>query len=73
MLAKNLSLGECLWRLPIRMMFDAVAAWKGLFGGSGGYFIAIARAHIHFIRWCLLDKKRSVFPFSKKGKVYGLD
>ena len=72
MLAKNLSFGECIWRLPIRMILDAVAAWKGLLGGSGGYFIAIAKAHIHFIKWCLFDKKRSVFPVSKKGKVYGL-
>ncbi len=72
MLAKNLPFSECLWRLPIRMLLDAVAAWKGLLGGSGGYFIAIARAHLQFIKWCLFDRKKSVFPASKDGVVYGL-
>jgi GT2 family glycosyltransferase len=72
MLAKNLSFAECIWRLPVRMMLDVVAAWKGLLGGSGGYFIAITRAHLHFIKWCLFDKKRSVFPVSKTGTVQGL-
>ncbi|MBL0357115.1 MAG: glycosyltransferase family 2 protein [Chitinophagaceae bacterium] len=72
MLAKNISFSEAIWRLPIRMGLDTIAAWKGLLGGSGGYFIAIARAHLHFIKWCLFDKKRSVFPLSKTGKLNGL-
>ena len=72
MLAKNLSVGEALWRLPVRMMLDTVAAWKGLLSGSGGYFIAITKAHIYFIKWCLFNKKQSVFPASKNGVVQGL-
>jgi GT2 family glycosyltransferase len=72
MLAKNLPLGQLIWRLPFRMLLDAVAAWKGLLGGSAGYFIAVAKAHLHFIKWCLFDKKKSVFPSIKKGKVSGL-
>jgi hypothetical protein len=72
MLAKNLNFTEAVWRLPIRMVLDAVAAWKGLLSGSGGYFIAIAKAHVHFAKWFLFDKKRSVFPQSKTGTLYGL-
>jgi len=72
MLAKNLSFGECIWRLPVRMLLDGVAAWKGLLGGSGGYFIAIAKAHLHFVGWILFFRNRSVFPVSRTGELQGL-
>jgi len=71
MLAKNLPLADAMWKVPVRMWLDAVAAWKGLMGGSGGYFIAIASAHVHFIKWWMFQKKQSVFPQSKKGNLYG--
>lgn len=72
MLAKNLPLSEAFWRLPVRLLLDAVAAWKGLLGGSPGYFWAVVKAHFHFVKWCLLDTGRSVFPVSKTGEVSGL-
>ncbi len=72
MLAKNISFAEAIWRLPVRMALDAVAAWKGLLGGSGGYFIAIARAHVQFVKWCLFNRSQSVFPQHTTGKLYGL-
>lgn len=72
MLAKNLSFGEALWRLPVRLWLDAIAAWKGLFAGQTGYFFAVIKAHVQFVKWCLVDKKKSVFPVSKNGEVAGL-
>jgi GT2 family glycosyltransferase len=72
MLAKNLPLNEALWKIPFRLSLDAIAAWKGLLGGSGGYFVAICRAHIQFAKWFFFDQKKSVFPVSKKGKLDGL-
>ncbi|HMG83906.1 MAG TPA: glycosyltransferase family 2 protein [Ferruginibacter sp.] len=71
MLAKNFTLGTALWKIPFRICLDALAAWKALFSGDTGYFIVIIKAHLHFIKWLLMDKKRSVFPVSKKGKVAG--
>ena len=71
MLAKNLTLPEAVWKIPVRMALDAVAAWKGLLGGSGGYFVAISKAHVYFMVWLLLYKKRSVFPAIKQGRLYG--
>jgi GT2 family glycosyltransferase len=56
MLAKNLPLNIAIYKIPFRMCLDAVAAWKGLLGGSGGYFIAISGAHVQFIKWLLLNK-----------------
>jgi hypothetical protein len=67
MLAKNLSFGNALWKIPARIMLDALSAWRGLWSGDQGYFIAIGRAHVHFFGWLLGGKKQSVFP-SKKGK-----
>ena len=72
MLAKNLSAGQALWKIPFRLALDAVAAWKGLLEGNGGYFIAICRSHVQFVKWLFFYQKKSVFPVSKKGKMNGL-
>jgi GT2 family glycosyltransferase len=72
MLAKNFSLAEALWKIPFRILLDMVAAYKELFAGNGGAYIAIAKAHCYFIKWLLLNRSQSVFPISKKGKLVGL-
>ena len=71
MLSKNLPVSEAIWKIPLRLALDAVAAWKGLFGGNGGYFGAICKAHVQFVKWLFFDQKKSVFPASKKGKLQG--
>ncbi|MEP6677594.1 MAG: glycosyltransferase family 2 protein [Ferruginibacter sp.] len=71
MLAKNLSLPVALWKIPFRIGLDNIAAWKALFGGDAGYFAAIFKAHLHFIKWILADRKQSVFPKKRKGVVTG--
>lgn len=71
MLAKNLTLGKAILKLPVRMLLDAVAAWKGLLSGSGGYFIAIFEAHLHFFNWLFFHRKKSVAAISRKGGIYG--
>jgi GT2 family glycosyltransferase len=71
MLSKNLPMSRKLWIMPARDFLDAVSAWKGLLNGDGGYFIAIIRAHIGFIKWRLFRRKRSVFPQKTDGKLQG--
>ena len=71
MLAKNLPFGTALWKIPFRMILDAISAWRGLLSGDSGYYFAICKAHLHFIGWLLFKKKRSVFPVKKTGKLYG--
>lgn len=71
MLAKNFPFAQALYKIPFRMGLDVVAAYRELFAGNGAGYIAIAKAHAQFIKWLLVDKKRSVFPISKKGKVNG--
>ena len=71
MLAKNLSLGAALYKIPFRICLDAVSAWQNLLRGDAGYFKAIFKAHIHFFKWMLFEKKQSVFPQKTDGKVKG--
>lgn len=71
MLSKNLPLSKKLLVVPVRNFLDAVSAWKALFSGDGGYFIAVARAQFAFIRWWLFHKNKSVFPKQRKGELKG--
>jgi len=66
MLYKNLSWQAALWRLPVRLILDGIAAWKHLFSGDAGFFLSIVKAHLHFVKWIffvrhhwLPDKKKA--------------
>ncbi len=71
MLSKNLPWTKKIWIMPVRNFLDAVSAWKGLLTGDGGYFIAIIRAQLAFIKWWLFYQRKSVFPVTKKGHLSG--
>jgi GT2 family glycosyltransferase len=71
MQAKNLPFASAAWKIPFRISLDAVAAWQHVFKGDSGYFMAILKAHLHFFKWMIIDKKRSVFPVKKTGKPAG--
>lgn len=71
MLSKNLPFSKKIWIMPARNFLDAVSAWKGLLTGDGGYFVAIIRAQLAFIKWWLFHRKKSVFPDNKKAKLSG--
>lgn len=72
MLTKNYSLAALLWKLPVRIGLDAVSAWKELLSGESGYFTAVIKAHLHFIKWLLAEKKKSVWPVKTSGKTAGV-
>jgi len=71
MLSKNLPLSKKIWVMPVRNLLDGVSAWKGLINGDGGYFIAILRAQLAFIKWWLFYKKKSVFPEHRNNPLMG--
>ena len=58
MLMKNLSFGEMLWKIPVRLGLDAISAWKGLLQGDVYFFAAIFRAHLAFIARVCMGKIR---------------
>lgn len=72
MLSKNLPFSQKLWVVPVRNLLDAVSAWKGLFSGDAGYFTAVLRAHLAFLKWWFFHKRKSVFPVNRKGKLRGV-
>ncbi len=71
MLSKNLPLSKKIWVMPARNLLDGISAWKGLLSGDGGYFIAILRAQLSFIKWWLFNKKKSVFPEHRNKPLLG--
>ncbi len=71
MLAKNEPLATALWKIPFRILLDSTAAYKELFTGNKSAYFSIAKAHLYFIKWLIADKKKSVFPISKSGKLNG--
>lgn len=54
MLYKNLPWHQKLWKLPVRILLDAVSAWKNIPAGEFSYFFAVVKAHLAFARWILL-------------------
>lgn len=50
MLWKNYSTGSLLLLFPIRILLDVIAAWKTLLEGKPKEWVAIAKAHFHFLR-----------------------
>jgi len=72
MLCKNMSLQQLIWKLPLRLALDAVAAWKNLLAGDGGFFIAVIKAHIGFVRWSVFNRHSSLVPADKKGPLKGV-
>ena len=59
MLAKNMPVGESIWKIPYRLLLDAVSAFKSLLGGEGRYFLAVFKAHCAFLRWLIVVGKRT--------------
>jgi GT2 family glycosyltransferase len=73
MLAKNLPWSEKWWKIPFRMTLDQVSAIKGLLSGDGGYFIAIIKAHLAFVRWCLFHKRnKKSYTLRQINSLYGI-
>ncbi|HET9053777.1 MAG TPA: glycosyltransferase family 2 protein, partial [Cyclobacteriaceae bacterium] len=60
--------GELLWKLPVRILLDYVAALKFLFSGKAGDARAVLRAHYHFVKkWHKNRSKRTAlkkYPFT---------
>ena len=71
MIYKNSSAAALFLKMPIRFGLDALAAYKGLFAGDGGYFIAIAKAHLHFAKWVLFQKKKPDEITIKNVQLHG--
>ncbi len=72
MMAKNLPLGESLWKLPVRIFLDMIAAYRSLLETNFSTFISIASAHLHFVKWIFAGKRGRKLPKIKMNNLQGV-
>lgn len=68
MLCKNLPWADAVWKIPYRVGLDALSAWKALLSGDAGYWVAILKAHVDFMKWLFFYGNKTHFPASKDLK-----
>lgn len=72
MLFKNLPLSESIWKIPLRILLDNVAAFKALIKGDFSIFVSIESAHFNFIKWAFGKKQKKRLPKIKLKKLSGV-
>jgi hypothetical protein len=72
MLSNNLTLTEKLVKLPVRILLDAISAWKGLLTGDIYFFTAIVKAHLALFWWWLAGEKTKHAPSKPIATLRGV-
>ena len=57
MLSKNLPFYILIWKIPVRLFLDIIAAFEALVKGNFSTFISIESAHLDYIKWIFLGKR----------------
>ncbi len=70
MLTKNLPAKEAIWKIPFRIFLDSIAAWKNLLSGRSVTFFAIAKAHLHYLKWFFFNRDKRVVLLKKETANY---
>lgn len=70
MLTKNMPWSQLWWKLPLRLALDGLSAWKELFSGKAGYFMAVYNAHMAFCEWALSRQKHDASGYPVLQTVY---
>ena len=70
MITKNLPFSHALWKIPFRIALNEIFAVKALFRGQGEIFVAVLKAHLHYLQWLLFKKKR--IPKKKTASLQGI-
>ncbi|MEP6597001.1 MAG: glycosyltransferase family 2 protein [Ginsengibacter sp.] len=71
MLTKNLPASNAIWKVPFRIGLDNIAAWKGLLTGSSVTFIAIVKAHIHYLKWLFFYRQKKILLHKRNKQMQG--
>lgn len=72
MLAKNLPLEGSLWKIPVRIILDVIAAFRALISGNFSTFISIERAHVDFMKWIFFGKRGKKISRVKMKNLNGV-
>lgn len=71
MMARNMPFFEAMWKISLRFFLDALSAVKSLAAGEYGYFSAVFRAHLAFLKW-LFSGRNEGMALPKTGyRRYG--
>jgi hypothetical protein len=71
MMTKNLPVAQAIWKVPFRIGLNKVFALKALVNGNGTAFIAVFKAHLHFLGWLFFWKNKNISR-NKSYKLKGL-
>lgn len=71
MLSKNLPLAQAWWKIPFRISMNKIFSLKALLRGEGNVFIAVFKAHLHYIKWLFSAKNKQVSK-RQTAKLAGL-
>lgn len=71
MLSKNFPAADAIWKIPFRIALDTIAAWKGLLTGNSVTFIAITKAHLHYLKWLFFHKPKKIVIHIRNKKLQG--
>ena len=69
MMTKNLPLSERVWKIPLRIFLDAIAAYRSLINGNFSTFISIASAQMHYAEWVFTGKRGEKFSKIKMKNI----
>jgi hypothetical protein len=71
MITKNLPITQALWKVPFRISLNKIFALKALLAGDGKTFIAVFKAHLHYLDWLFFKRKKGISVTNKNTKLYG--
>ncbi|MEO6949330.1 MAG: glycosyltransferase family 2 protein [Ginsengibacter sp.] len=72
MLSKNLLFFEAIYKIPLRMVLDQIAALKALVEPDFSTFISIEKAHFHFLGWLFFGKRNISLPKANTKVLSGV-
>jgi len=72
MLYKNLPVSEKIWKIPVRLVLDGIAACRELVSADAGYFMAVIKAYMYFYGWLIGKKKKNKFTPKRLTGLHGV-
>jgi Predicted glycosyltransferases len=71
MMAKNLPAREATWKIFYRFWLDYISAFKSLLAGQKTYYRSVVKAHVAFLKWLFVERKKAQHPPKKKTELGG--
>lgn len=70
MITKNMPFGELIWKLPLRLTLDKIAAFQALLSGDTDFFLGVYSGLLSYLKWIFTKKSHNNFT-KGTGKSFG--